>query len=1189
MKRILSVLLSVLLLMSSFAVSFTAHAEQFYNWTVNVNTSRTQCYITGYTGNTNIAHVLLPSYLGGMAVIDVAMSMTKFPELETLVFYDDTIMAVTPNCSGCSNLDKVSIIDHNNTDRVISENKLPDSIKNVTYNAFTGTSIREIEMPCVETIGRAFSDGAFENCDKLNKVVISKPARIFADSFARIDSECDIEYNGPLSEWTGETVRYSPKLKANCNDGWFGWCGDSWDGTGYAFERSNLYWKLTKEGELTVDSIYGSEYLEKQTVKTHRWNAFQVTSLNLKNVYNTGKETFRYVSIPTLELPSTVNTIGDYSFANCGSLTEVHIPKSVKTIGNYAFAYCGKLKDIYYDGTFDEWNSVEKKQGWNSGIPSDVRIHCKSTVNFDVNGHGKAPASQTGLVSYTDKVAEPAAPSEHQYEFLGWYKENDCVEKWDFDKDIVTGDMTLYAKWKRVLFNVNVTATEGGNPTADKTEAYENTLIHLNPNELEGWVFKEWQIVSGDANIEHNSFNMPAEDVTVKAVYEQVKNGINVVSTNGGSAFADKETAANGETVNLTATPDAGWKFKEWETVMGGVSVTGNENATFVMSNQPNVVVRAVFERITYKLTIHTNGNGTVDTGYNTNEIPEGWDVSLNAYPEDGYRLKNISFMTEGVNFRYPYVFSMPRYATDVYAEFEPIPVSKVNTNSTGNGTIQADREYAESGENVHITVTPAEGNRLKGINVTSGNAELWIEEGGYGFTMPDDEVVIAAEFEEIPPIHTLSGEGVVFFDDGINKIAEAEEGSNVTVSIDDTQIPDGYYFTKSYLANDVEISVEDTSDGTFVMPRHDVTVTPVFAEREDGEIDLTGEDAVVLPEEDLAGLLTESEFVGYDDRQDMNYFDFNNDGTPDVWLDCDKNTVQRAEGADDLTDKSYTIPVDYLIPPRFKTLKFIFAFEPAPTVETYEVKTIAEEGGSVSEGALYEKGATATVTATPAEGYEFDGWYENGEKVSSDLSYSFEVTRYTQLVAKFSEKIVAYSITVSSGKYTYNTGVKKITVTVYDRNKKPLSGRKVTVIMNSKTSTLTTGADGKVKYSLSTAIKPKTYTVSVSCEGVKGSSKVVINKAKPKLSASAKSYKKTAKTKKYTVKLKDNNGKAVKKAMITLKINGKTYKALTNAKGVATFSFKNLMKKGKYTAAVKFAGNSFFTSISKKVIINVK
>ena len=44
---------------------------------------------------------------------------------------------------------------------------------------------------------------------------------------------------------------------------------------------------------------------------------------------------------------------------------------------------------------------------------------------------------------------------------------------------------------------------------------------------------------------------------------------------------------------------------------------------------------------------------------------------------------------------------------------------------------------------------------------------------------------------------------------------------------------------------------------------------------------------------------------------------------------------------------------------------------------------------------------------------------------------------------------------------------------------------------------------------------------------------------------------------------LKNNVGKAIKNAKVTLKVKGKTYKAKTNSKGKATFKIKNLKKKG--------------------------
>lgn len=74
---------------------------------------------------------------------------------------------------------------------------------------------------------------------------------------------------------------------------------------------------------------------------------------------------------------------------------------------------------------------------------------------------------------------------------------------------------------------------------------------------------------------------------------------------------------------------------------------------------------------------------------------------------------------------------------------------------------------------------------------------------------------------------------------------------------------------------------------------------------------------------------------------------------------------------------------------------------ETVPMTGESEKVAITVTGGN--GGGSYNVGDTVTVTANaPAEGKEFDGWYVNGEKVSSDNSYTFTVTEGITLEARY-------------------------------------------------------------------------------------------------------------------------------------------------------------------------------------------
>ena len=80
------------------------------------------------------------------------------------------------------------------------------------------------------------------------------------------------------------------------------------------------------------------------------------------------------------------------------------------------------------------------------------------TVSFDARGGTTVPSA---LTAQNKTMVAPANPERAGFTFVGWYKDAACTQAWDFAKDVVTADMTLYAKWSAV----------GGASTGDTNKA----------------------------------------------------------------------------------------------------------------------------------------------------------------------------------------------------------------------------------------------------------------------------------------------------------------------------------------------------------------------------------------------------------------------------------------------------------------------------------------------------------------------------------------------------------------------------------------------------------------------------------------------------------------------------------------------------------------------------------------------
>lgn len=105
-------------------------------------------------------------------------------------------------------------------------------------------------------------------------------------------------------------------------------------------------------------------------------------------------------------------------------------------------------------------------------------------------------------------------------------------------------------------------------------------------------------------------------------------NGEGSISPSGGEY-------EQGETITLTATSSAGWRFQEW----GGDADGTSNTLTFTIQN--DVSVTAIFQRKDYPLSIDVEGQGTVEerivTSNKSTDYPYGTVVELTSNPNDGW------------------------------------------------------------------------------------------------------------------------------------------------------------------------------------------------------------------------------------------------------------------------------------------------------------------------------------------------------------------------------------------------------------------------------------------------------------------------------------------------------------------------------------------------------------------------
>ena len=257
-------------------------------------------------------------------------------------------------------------------------------------------------------------------------------------------------------------------------------------------------------------------------------------------------------------------------------------------------------------------------------------------------------------------------------------------------------------------------------------------------------------------------------------------------------------------------------------------------------------------------------------------------------------------------------------------------------------------------------------------------------------------------------------------------------------------------------------------------------------------------------------------------------------------------------------------------------------------TIELVDVNGEVQDGKEISYSI---NGGAAQTGVTDADGLLTIDVTENGvvavsfagddELQAAETSINFAAT-----AVKTNPVITASDMTATAkvGKY--------YSITLKDSAGNKLVGENVTFYFNGQSKTVKTDENGIAKLNINLAAKGS-YPITISYLGNdNNNAAVAVKNIKVNVQKTTAVFKKATlkvkKAKKVKFTLKDASGKAIKGKKITIKVNGKTFSAKTNSKGVASIKVK-VTKKGKFTATAKFAGDNTYKGITKKARFTVK